>query len=149
MQVWLWVGKGHQQSQRNLLKSDAICKSLWLCGGRGVQFQYNRLNRKLPFSITKNRGQSQKSILLIIKNLVSKIFSIFANLHIIISIITAPKSFISTHYDWKWRRAGIEILIYRYSSYRNIDMENVEPPNHIEAPCHKFHIEPALAYDVR
>ena len=33
-----------------------------------------------------------------------------------------------------------------WSSYRNINIENIEPPNHIEPKSLKFHEEPALVY---
>ena len=30
------------------------------------------------------------------------------------------------------------------NSYRNIDMENIKPPNHIERKSIKFHMKPAF-----
>ena len=122
---------------------------MWQCYVLLVQFQCYRLYLKFPFSITKYGGQIQKSILYrwkywIIKNPVSKIFSLFAKFYMIMSTKMASKPYMETLVSkiskhWYWKSS------YR-NSYRNIDIENSKLPNHIKPKSLKFHIDSALKW---
>ena len=86
-----------------------------------------------------------QSVYRIIKNTVTKSFTLFAKFYMKISTKLAPKpsietltSKISKHCYWK--------SSYRNSSYWNIDIKNIYSPNHIEPISLKFHIEPALIH---
>ena len=117
----------------------------WLVLG---QFQYNRLYRKSSFSRSKYCGKIQNSILYrskywIINKLISKIFSLFAKFYMMISPKMASKPYIKTQIlntskHWYWKSSN------RNSSQRNIDIENILPPNHVEPKSLKFYFEPAL-----
>ena len=112
-----------------------------------VKFQYYRLHWKMPFfNIAISWPNSKVNLLFrsnyrITENCVSKMLSLL----LIFTDNFHQNGYIETliskiPHHWCWKSS------YCNSSYWNINIKNMSPPNHIEPQIPKFHIEPALHY---